>query len=285
MQLEVRDVTKEYRTRKGAVRALEPTSFLAQNGEFLCLLGPSGCGKSTLLYMLAGLETPDSGEILLDERPVKGPGRDLGMVFQNYTLFPWLTVHENAAFSNTLQRNRENLSEGQAYDRAARVEFLLDLMGLSNFRDAYPRELSGGMKQRVAIARTLVNRPKIMLMDEPFGALDSQTREEMQELLLLLCQHEKTTVIFVTHDVDEAIFLGSRILVFSRRPGRVLEDVAVPFAKSADFSIKLNPEFLAMKRRLLDLLHSRGADDGARNATLARLVNLNRSEGGEAASR
>jgi ABC-type nitrate/sulfonate/bicarbonate transport system ATPase subunit len=273
-KLDVQELGKTYASRSREVIALEPTSFSVQSGEFVCLLGPSGCGKSTLLYMLAGLEQPGQGAILLDGEPVRGPGRERGLVFQNYTLFPWLTVQQNAAFSNLLKSNVNGLTRGQTYDRISRVEFLLDLMGLTKFKDAYPRELSGGMKQRVAIARTLVNRPRLMLMDEPFGALDSQTREEMQELLLLISQHEKTTVIFVTHDVDEAIFLGSRVLVFSARPGRVIADVPVPFEKSADFSIKMAPEFFRMKRELLDLLHA-GSDNGhARNETLAKLVRL-----------
>jgi NitT/TauT family transport system ATP-binding protein len=276
MQLDVRDIGKIYpaATAKASdVTALVPTSFAVRSGEFVCLLGPSGCGKSTLLYMLAGLEEPSGGEILLDGDAVQGPGRERGLVFQNYTLFPWLTVEQNASFSNRLSSNTDGLTRGETYDRISRVEFLLELMGLAKFKNAYPRELSGGMKQRVAIARTLVNRPKLMLMDEPFGALDSQTREEMQELLLLISQHEKTTVIFVTHDVDEAIFLGSRVLVFSARPGRVIADVPVPFEKNVDFSVKMEPAFFRMKRELLDLLHAQGGD-GARNESLAKLIAL-----------
>ena len=285
MQLEVRDIGKTYFASGSAARptdrdviALVPTSFSVGSGEFVCLLGPSGCGKSTLLYMLAGLEEPGQGAILLDGESVSGPGRERGLVFQNYTLFPWLTVEQNAAFSNRLKSNTDGLTRGQTYDRIARVEFLLDLMGLTKFKNAYPRELSGGMKQRVAIARTLVNRPKLILMDEPFGALDSQTREEMQELLLLISQHEKTTVIFVTHDVEEAIFLGSRVLVFSARPGRVIADVPVPFEKATDFSIKLSPHFFNMKRKLLDLLHAQGDASGTRNETLSKLIALQKSE-------
>ncbi|MCR9143236.1 MAG: ABC transporter ATP-binding protein [bacterium] len=282
MQLDVRDIGKIYpaaSAKTADVTALVPTSFSVSSGEFLCLLGPSGCGKSTLLYMLAGLEEPSGGEILLDGEAVAGPGRERGLVFQNYTLFPWLTVEQNAAFSNRLSSNTDGLTRGETYDRIARVEFLLDLMGLSKFKNAHPRELSGGMKQRVAIARTLVNRPKLMLMDEPFGALDSQTREEMQELLLLISEHEKTTVIFVTHDVDEAIFLGSRILVFSARPGRVIADVPVPFEKKIDFSLKMEPEFFRMKRELLDLLHAQADGGGARNESLAKLIALKKSGG------
>jgi NitT/TauT family transport system ATP-binding protein len=274
MELKVDNLTKVYSSRSGDVTALTPTSFTVEAGEFICLLGPSGCGKSTLLYMLSGLEECSGGSIMLDGEPIVGPGRNLGMVFQNYTLFPWLTVKENAAFSQRLAGNhRVPPGEvGEAFDRASRVEYLLELMGLSKFKNSYPRELSGGMKQRVAIARTLVNKPKVMLMDEPFGALDSQTREEMQELLLLLTKHEKTTVIFVTHDVDEAVFLGSRVLVFSRRPGRVIADVKVPFAKNADFQVKLDPEFFKLKRELLDLLHSQAEAGADRSALLEQLI-------------
>lgn len=274
MELKVDNLTKVYSSRSGDVTALTPTSFTVEAGEFICLLGPSGCGKSTLLFMLAGLEECSGGSIMLDGEPVTGPGRNLGMVFQNYTLFPWLTVKENAAFSQRLAGNhRVPPGEvGEAFDRASRVEYLLELMGLSKFKNSYPRELSGGMKQRVAIARTLVNKPKVMLMDEPFGALDSQTREEMQELLLLLTKHEKTTVIFVTHDVDEAVFLGSRVLVFSRRPGRVIADVKVPFPKNADFQVKLEPEFFKLKRELLDLLHSQAEAGADRSALLEQLM-------------
>lgn len=271
-QIEVQGVGKEYAGRSGTITALAPATFSIEQSEFVCLLGPSGCGKSTLLFMLAGLEEPSQGRILLDGEVVSGPGRERGMVFQNYTLFPWLTVRQNAGFGNRLAANRRGLDTGDAFERISRVDYLLDLMGLTRFADAYPRELSGGMKQRVAIARTLVNRPKMILMDEPFGALDSQTREEMQELLLLLSMHEKTTVVFVTHDVDEAIFLGARILVFSRRPGRIIADVRPPFEKQVDFHIKTEPQFLQLKRELLDLLHAQADASDSRNDTLAKLV-------------
>ena len=256
MKLEVRQIEKVYRGRQADVTALQPSSFEVGPGEFVSLLGPSGCGKSTTLYMIAGLETPTRGEILLDGQPVCGPGRDRGMVFQNYSLFPWLTVAENTRFSFDLDSNRDpGRTEGEVMTRVGRAYSLLDLMGLQQFYEAYPRELSGGMKQRVAIARALTNQPKLLLMDEPFGALDAQTREEMQELLLLLSRHERTSVLFVTHDVEEAIFLSTRILVFSARPGRILEDIPVPFGPERALELKLHPDFLHLKRRLLDLLH------------------------------
>jgi NitT/TauT family transport system ATP-binding protein len=269
MKLEVENVTKTYVGRKGATVALAPTSFQIGDGEFVCLLGPSGCGKSTALHLIAGLEEASEGNILLDGNKVTGPGRDRGMVFQSYTLFPWLTVSENARFSSRLRSNAKS-SVGDV----ARAHSLLDLMGLKSFYDAYPRELSGGMKQRVAIARALANKPKVLLMDEPFGALDAQTREEMQELMLLLHAHEQATVLFVTHDVEEAIYLSTRILVFSHRPGRILRDVAVPFGPgpTRTSDLKLTPEFMRLKRELIGLLHPGSRTDIDREALLKELV-------------
>jgi NitT/TauT family transport system ATP-binding protein len=280
MKLELRNLEKVYASRNGGVSALHPTSFTVGAGEFVSLVGPSGCGKSTTLYLVAGLETPTRGEILLDDETVSGPGADRGMVFQNYTLFPWLTVLQNTRFSFELDGNRDySRSAGQVMSRTGRAYSLLDLMGLQKFYHAYPRELSGGMKQRVAIARALTNRPKVLLMDEPFGALDAQTREEMQELLLLLSRHEKTTILFVTHDVEEAIYLSTRILVFSARPGRVIADIPVPATGSTRaLDFKLTPEFLQLKRRLLDLLHQEQRADFDRDALLKKLVQPNTRE-------
>ena len=258
-RLDVRRISKTYASRRATVQALLPTSFQLAEGEFVSLLGPSGCGKSTALQLVAGLDEPTSGEIRVDGEPVVGPGRDRGMVFQHYTLFPWLTVLENARFASELRCNEE--TDGEQVARGlARTRSLLDLMGLRAFHGAYPRELSGGMKQRVAIARALANRPKVLLMDEPFGALDAQTREEMQRLMLLLQGHEPMTVLFVTHDVEEAIYLSSRVLVFSPRPGRVVRDVAVPFGEPSRRvpDIKLAPEFMQLKRDLIGLLHPGG---------------------------
>jgi ABC-type nitrate/sulfonate/bicarbonate transport system ATPase subunit len=273
MKLELHNLEKIYRGRKGDVQALMPTSFTVGSGEFVSFVGPSGCGKSTTLFMIAGLDSPTRGEILLDGEGVTGPGRDRGMVFQNYTLFPWLTVLENTRFSFDLESNRDySRTEGEVMTRVGRAYCLLDLMGLQNFHNAYPRELSGGMKQRVAIARALTNQPKLLLMDEPFGALDAQTREEMQELLLLLSQHEKTTVLFVTHDVEEAVYLSTRILVFSSRPGRIVEDIPVPFGPKRDLDIKLSPKFMQLKRHLLDLLHHEQRADFDREGLLRKLV-------------
>jgi ABC-type nitrate/sulfonate/bicarbonate transport system ATPase subunit len=246
MKLEVVKLAKTYAGRNTITEALTPLSFEVASGEFVSLLGPSGCGKSSVLQLIAGLDEPSDGEILLDGQPVRGPGRDRGMVFQSYTLFPWLTVAQNANFGARLDANRTGFD-------ADRVASLLELVGLRDFLNAYPRELSGGMQQRVAIVRALANRPKLLLMDEPFGALDAQTREEMQGLMLLLQTREPSTVLFVTHDVEEAIYLSSRILVFSARPGRIVRDLRLPLeaAESRRPDLKLTAQFLEWKREVL----------------------------------
>jgi NitT/TauT family transport system ATP-binding protein len=274
MKLEVRELAKTYAGRQGDVVALTPTSFTVEGGEFVSLLGPSGCGKSTTLAVIAGLEEASAGAVFLDGNRVDGPGPERGMVFQSYTLFPWLTVEENTRFALGLAQNARRVSANGAAADLERAEALLELMGLADFRRAYPRELSGGMKQRVAIARALANRPKLLLMDEPFGALDAQTREEMQELMLLLQRHERTTILFVTHDIEEAIYLSSRVLVFSRRPGRILREVAVPFGAGPErtLDLKLTHEFALLKRELFDLLHPGGSAAGDRRALLDNLV-------------
>jgi NitT/TauT family transport system ATP-binding protein len=273
MKLELRQLSKTYAAKSGPLVALTPTSFSVEGGEFVTLLGPSGCGKSTALQLIAGLDEPTAGEVRLDGAKVTGPGAERGMVFQSSTLFPWLNVLDNTRFSTQLSRNRERASA----DRAApleRARSLLELMGLADFQRAFPRELSGGMKQRVAIARALTNQPKLLLMDEPFGALDAQTREEMQQLMLRLHAHERTTVLFVTHDVEEAIYLSSRILVFSARPGRVIADLSVPLGPSDSRrpEVKLAPEFIELKRELFALLHPGAHAHDGRGALLDRFV-------------
>jgi NitT/TauT family transport system ATP-binding protein len=277
--LEVRGLSKTYYGQKLAVQALSPTSFRVDGGAFVTLLGPSGCGKSTALSLVAGLEEATEGEVLLDGVRVTGPGAERGMVFQSYTLFPWLTVFENARFSTRLSNNKRR-ADKNGPDALDRTRSLLDLMGLREFCDAYPRELSGGMKQRVAIARALTNRPKVLLMDEPFGALDAQTREEMQELMLRLHAHERTTLLFVTHDVEEAIYLSTRILVFSSRPGRIIRDVTVPFGPSSErrVDLKLSPEFTELKRELFRLLHPGAPLHEGRRALLDKLVTPSHEE-------
>jgi NitT/TauT family transport system ATP-binding protein len=279
VKLELREVARTYAAKSGRVAALLPTSFTVEGGSFVTLLGPSGCGKSTALRLVAGLDEPTAGEVLLDGVKVTGPGAERGMVFQSYTLFPWLNVFDNTRFSTYLSENRARAAAEQPPAVLERARSLLELMGLKDFQRAYPRELSGGMKQRVAIARALTNRPKVLLMDEPFGALDAQTREEMQQLMLRLHAHEQTTVMFVTHDVEEAIYLSSRILVFSARPGRVINDIAVPFGPSAlrHPELKLSPEFIGLKRELFGLLHSGASSQDGRGALLDKLVIPKRS--------
>jgi NitT/TauT family transport system ATP-binding protein len=249
MKLEVREVSRTFAQHGRQTVALLPSSFTVESGEFVSLLGPSGCGKSTLLNLIAGLDEASGGEVHIDGTPVDGPGVDRGMVFQSYTLFPWLTVEENARFAFRLAANRGRST--------AEVDWLLELTGLGDFRRAHPRELSGGMKQRVAIVRALANRPKVLLMDEPFGALDAQTREEMQQLMRRLQAHQRPTVIFVTHDLDEALFLSTRVLVMSARPGRIVADVPVPLGEERPLELKVSDEFLRAKRQLFSLLHNR----------------------------
>jgi NitT/TauT family transport system ATP-binding protein len=271
--LQIRDVEKTFVGRTKVTQALVPTSFDVRPGEFVSLVGPSGCGKSTLLYIIAGLEDCSGGEVRIDDVEVRDPGPDRGMVFQNYTLFPWLTVLDNARFARGLRANALPYDTPVVEWEASieRVYSLLELMGLRDFLHAYPRELSGGMKQRVAIVRALANEPAVLLMDEPFGALDAQTREEMQELVLLVRQHWQTTILFVTHDVDEAVFLSDRILVMSPRPGRIRADLRVelPFERTIDQ--KLAPEFLALKRQITDMLHEGRDTTGARAGLLKRM--------------
>ena len=233
------------RGKGGPTQALTPTSLTVGDNDFITILGPSGCGKSTLLRIVGGLETASEGKVLLDGRAVTGPGADRGFVFQSYTLFPWLTVVQNIAFG----LREKGMPEAQrlkiARDWAARV-------GLSGFVDHYPKQLSGGMQQRTAIARALANDPKILLLDEPFGALDNQTRALMQEMLLGIWEREQKTVLFVTHDIEEAIFMASRVVVMSARPGRIKADIPVALPHPRPYTIKTSPEFVALKERLVE---------------------------------
>jgi NitT/TauT family transport system ATP-binding protein len=247
--LRVDKLTKRFQAGKNEITALDEISFETHRREFLCIIGPSGCGKSTLIRILAGLETLSDGQVLLDNRPVNGPGRERGMVFQGYTLFPWLTVRKNVMFG--LRMN--NVSR---FDAQKQANEWLNLIGLEQFADCYPHQLSGGMKQRVAIARALVNHPRILLMDEPFSALDAQTRAKMQAYLLEIWKKVDITVIFITHDLDEAIFLADRILVLSPHPGRLQELIEVPMERPRRAEHFLSPEFAATKARLEALIHS-----------------------------
>ncbi len=246
--LEVKGLCKTYDSHQGPVTALQDINFKTHRREFVCVIGPSGCGKSTLIRILAGLESHSSGEVLLDGQPVNGPGRDRGMVFQGYTLFPWLTVKKNVMFGLEVNNAGRNEAESQARQ-------WLELVGLSKFADHYPHQLSGGMKQRVAIARALANQPRILLMDEPFGALDAQTRAKMQSHLLEIWKNIDITILFITHDLDEAIFLADRILVLKAHPGAVQELIEVPVPRPRSAMQITSPEFQATKARLEALIH------------------------------
>jgi NitT/TauT family transport system ATP-binding protein len=246
--LEVKDLSKTFETSGGTVTALKDINFKTHKREFVCVIGPSGCGKSTLIRILAGLESPTSGEVLLDGKAVHGPGPDRGVVFQGYTLFPWLTVKRNVMFGLLQSGHSREHAEEDARQ-------WIDLVGLTKFVDSYPHQLSGGMKQRVAIARALANQPGILLMDEPFGALDAQTRIKMQTYLMDIWKNIDITILFITHDLDEAIYLADRILVLKAHPGEVQELIEVPVPQPRSPEQLLSPEFLATKKRLEELIH------------------------------
>jgi NitT/TauT family transport system ATP-binding protein/sulfonate transport system ATP-binding protein len=246
-KLAVETVSKAFPgLRRGPpTRALEPIDLAVADNDFISILGPSGCGKSTLLRIVAGLEAPSTGRVLVDGRAVASPGPDRGMVFQSYTLFPWLTVRENICFG----LREKGVPQAEQDRIAARF---LDRVGLRGFEDHYPKMLSGGMQQRTALARALANDPKILLLDEPFGALDHQTRALMQELLLGIWEADRTTVLFVTHDIDEAIFMANRVAVMTARPGRVKSDVRIDLPHPRHYTVKTTPEFSAYKARLTE---------------------------------
>jgi NitT/TauT family transport system ATP-binding protein len=252
--LEVKALTRSFETEDATVTALDRVSFRVHRRELVCVVGPSGCGKSTLIRMLAGLDQASSGEMLLDGQPVQGPGPERGMVFQGYTLFPWRTVLQNVMFGPQMR------GLGRA---AAEIEALewVEIVGLRRFAKSYPHQLSGGMKQRVAIARALANKPRILLMDEPFAALDAQTRAQMQSYLLELWRNVDITLLFVTHDLEEAVFLADRIVVLGSQPGHIKEiiEVAVPRPRTRD-AIR-SPLFAATKKHL-EALISAGAPAG-----------------------
>jgi ABC-type nitrate/sulfonate/bicarbonate transport system ATPase subunit len=243
--LSIRGVERRFAGAKGTTLALQATSLEVAENDFITILGPSGCGKSTLLRIVAGLDHPTAGEVLLDGERVRGPGADRGMVFQSYTLFPWLNVLENVCFG--LRERR--LARRQQLEIA---DGFIDKVGLRGFEHHYPKQLSGGMQQRTAIARALANGPRMLLMDEPFGALDHQTRELMQELLLGIWEAEKKTVLFVTHDIDEAVFMGGRVVVMSARPGRIKIDREVPLAHPRHYSVKTSRAFAELKAELTE---------------------------------
>jgi NitT/TauT family transport system ATP-binding protein len=248
-RLQIRNVNLQFKTPGGSMfTALEDVSLDVPDQQFAVIVGPSGCGKSSLLYLTAGLNEPTRGAISVGGTRVAGPGVDRGMVFQGYTLFPWLTVRQNIEFG----LKRRNMPAAQ---RKEVVDHYLAEVNLLGFADSFPRQLSGGMMQRVAIARALANDPQILLMDEPFGALDSQTRHQMQRLLLRVWEHSKKTVVFVTHDIDEAILLGDRVFVMGARPGRIRKVLDIPLERPRHVGVEMEPEFIALKREILDLLH------------------------------
>ncbi|NPU09154.1 ABC transporter ATP-binding protein [Bradyrhizobium sp. 83002] len=238
------------RKRNADVTALSEINLSIARNEFVCLLGPSGCGKSTLLNMIAGFEQPSAGSITVDGRPVTAPGADRGVVFQHANLMPWLPVWENVAFHLLL-------GGGQKAERRARAQVYIDMVGLTGFENHYPSELSGGMNQRVGIARALLMNPQVILMDEPFGALDEQTRMDMQTELVRIWQQHQGTIVFVTHGIDEALTLGTHVAVMSARPGRIVEIIPIDLARPRDIT---SPQFNALKRHILALLRGEKAE-------------------------
>ncbi|AUX46475.1 ABC transporter ATP-binding protein [Sorangium cellulosum] len=253
--MHIEALSRHFEGDRGRLTALDGISFDVRSRELISVIGPSGCGKSTLIRLVAGLDAPSSGDVLIDGRPVEGPGADRGMVFQSYTLFPWLTVKKNVMFGLRMK--------GAARGEAERLALgWLDVVGLSAFADHYPAQLSGGMKQRAAIARALANEPRILLMDEPFGALDAQTRANMQAHLLRIWERVDITILFITHDLDEAIYLSDRIVVLGANPGRVLEIIEVPVARPRGPEQLLSGHFLATKKRLEELIHQHGSPGG-----------------------
>ncbi len=246
-------IDKIYTSGKKSTKAIEDVSIDIQDNDFVCIVGPSGCGKSTLLRMLAGLDFPSAGNIIIDDRKVNGPGPDRGMVFQTYTLFPWMTVEDNIKFGLKLKK----LPKDEQQEIADRY---LDIIGLKKFAKSYPKELSGGMKQRVAIARALANKPEVLLMDEPFGALDPHTKSMMQLLMREIWEKEHPTVVFITHDIDEAVFLADKIYVMSARPGKVIKEVNVYLPHKRRLELKDTPEFINIRKGINDLLYSANQD-------------------------
>jgi NitT/TauT family transport system ATP-binding protein len=242
---------KVFRDGKRDVRALNGIDLDIRASEFVTLVGSSGCGKSTLLRAIGGLEWLTGGSISVDGQAIEGPGVERAMVFQHYSLYPWLTVSQNIRFSRRFAANKGTPTSAQVENATGRADALLHLMGLQKFANAYPNQLSGGMQQRTAIARALMGRPEILLMDEPFGALDAQTRELMHDLLLHVFEVESTTIVFVTHDVDEAIYLGDRVVVMAPNPGRIDSIFQVPLPMHREQDMKLSPEFLDLKRKVL----------------------------------
>jgi NitT/TauT family transport system ATP-binding protein len=249
--LNVRGLSKAFETPAGRIDVLSDLNFDVHRREFVCILGQSGCGKSTLVRILAGLEEPSLGTVEVGGEPVSGPGPDRGMVFQSYTLFPWLTVKGNVMFG----LREKGMPRRQAEQEAREW---VDVVGLSEFIDAYPYQLSGGMKQRVAIARALANQPRVLLMDEPFGALDAQTRAQMQTYLKEIWMNIDVTIVFITHDLDEAVFMADRTIVLNARPGRIAEIIEVPLLQPRAPEVIFHPRFIATRLRLEEWIRPKG---------------------------
>lgn len=242
-------IDKVYTSGKKSTKAIEDASIDIQDNDFVCIVGPSGCGKSTLLRMLAGLDFPTEGSIIVNDKKVTGPGPDRGMVFQTYTLFPWMSVEDNIKFGLKIKKMPKDEQE-------VICNRYLDIIGLKKFAKAYPKELSGGMKQRVAIARALANQPEVLLMDEPFGALDPHTKSMMQLLMREIWEKEHPTVVFITHDIDEAVFLANKIYVMSARPGKIIKEVNVYLPHKRNLDLKDSQEFIRIRKGINDLLYS-----------------------------
>lgn len=253
LMLSVKNLTKVFEGKEQSVTALDNVNLEVRRSEFVMIVGPSGCGKTTLINIIGGLEKATSGEVLLEGSPVSGPGADRGMVFQGYSLFPWLTVKKNVEFGLKMKGM-------PASERSGKAQEYLELVGLAGFENMLPRQLSGGMKQRVAIARTLCNEPEVLLMDEPFGALDAQTRVVMQELLADISRRTRTTILFITHDIDEAVLLGDRIYVMSRRPGTIRDVLRVSLPGERNHNSLVLPEFLEIKKSIMDMLWAESND-------------------------
>ena len=249
-KIEIRGLFKRF--DNAPVNALENIDLDIRENEFVTFVGASGCGKSTLLRTIGGLEVQSEGELHINGRPIEGPGIDRAMVFQHYSLYPWMTVSENIKFCRQLAAHTKDRTSSDVEAASGRADALLRLMGLSNVSGAWPNQLSGGMQQRVAIARALMGKPEIVLMDEPFGALDAQTREVMHDLIRYVHRLEKATIVFVTHDVEEAIYLGGRVVLMAPRPGRIDTVYDVPFGDQRTQDLKTAPEFLQLKREILN---------------------------------
>lgn len=247
-KIHVKDVSKVYHSVKGDTLAMDKINMNILNNEFVCIVGPSGCGKSTLLRMIGGLDEATNGSIIIHDKEIIGPGVDRGMVFQSYTLFPWMTVEENIRFGLKLKKMPVD-------EQNKIVDKYLSVIKLEKFRKSYPKELSGGMKQRVAIARALANSPEVLLMDEPFGALDPQTKADMQLLMREIWQVEKPTIIFVTHDIEESVFLASKIYVLTGRPGTVKEEIPIMLPYKRDLPLKDTEEFIKLRAKVNSLIN------------------------------